>query len=1100
MARLIPVPRRFFFTPEERQWLAEHKTFRLGVGIGFPPFQWVERRDGKYEFKGMVSDYVNLLEEKLGVKMEVVFGITFDQALEYARLGKIDLLPCLAPTPERAEFLLFTNHYLSYPLTIITREDAPLISGVRDLKGKRVAAVKYLSIYSALTNDYPDLALEFVETHSLSENLEAVSLGRADACIINLAAASYFIQKKGLTNLSVAYTLDWDHLNLGMGVRRDWGILVTILEKTLASITQEEKDRISQRWIRVRYEPGVDIRSIWPWILGAGLGVGLIIAFFFVWNRSLQSEIKERKRMEKALLESEMRFDLALEAVNDGLWDWNLDTGDFYYSPRCFTMLGYEPDGMVATYDTLINLMHPEDLETFLTAVERHLRKGEPYEVEYRLRTKSGDWKWIMGRGELKELYGHRGKVRRMLGTHMDITERKKAELDQQIAADIVRSIPSGLLIYSYQAPDKLVLVNSNPAAEKFTGIEASRYRGRNFDETWPEAREQGITKAFVKVMETGWMHEIDSQYYKGRQVEGFYRIRAFAMPGSMLGVAFEDITEQHKVKKMLMESEELHRNLFEDSPTPLCIQDLSAAREKMEELDRTATPSLRAYLTDNPDQIGLLQGLVKITRVNQATMELFRAKVAPDILTGLDRLMPAGNDVYFTEQLLAFYEGKRIFEGRMDMVKLDGERFEIAVRKVVMTGHEHDLSQVLTAFFDMTEINRANREREQLEAQLRQSQKMEAVGTLASGVAHDFNNLLQVISGNVQLIQSSEGLDERLKKHSRGIEHAVGRAADLVQRLLTFSRKVEPELRAVDLMSELMQAVGLLERTIPKMININVRCNDDLKPISADSTQLNQVLMNLGANARDAMPDGGELTFYAENMILDEDFCRRHLGASPGEYVRLTVRDTGLGMEEETKKNVFTPFFTTKEIGKGTGLGLAMVYGIVKNHQGYIECESKQGEGATFLIYWPALEETAAQRQEITTMGEKARRGSESILLVDDERAVLEVTSEYLMEKGYAVSLASSGEEALNIFQQKKDELDLVILDLGMPGIGGFKALEILLEIKPTVKVVIASGYSLDGRIKEILKGSGLGFIHKPYRLGELNKKIREVVNSVTE
>ena len=284
---------------EEKQWLAEHRTLRLGVGVAFPPFMWVEKKDGQHIFKGMVSDYVDMLSERLGVDMQIVFGIPFNEALARGRTGQIDLFPCLSKTPERSLFLLFTEPYLSFPLVIITREDAPIVGGVEDLRGKRFAVVKHLVVYSKMENEYSDLNLNYVFTKKVDENLDAVSLGRADACIINLAVASYYIQRKGLTNLRVAAPVRWEGAQLSMGMRKDWPVFQGILIKTLASISQGERDRISQRWIKVQHDLGVDAGLIWRWALGLGSGIALLFFLVFAWNRRLQKEISGRKKAEK---------------------------------------------------------------------------------------------------------------------------------------------------------------------------------------------------------------------------------------------------------------------------------------------------------------------------------------------------------------------------------------------------------------------------------------------------------------------------------------------------------------------------------------------------------------------------------------------------------------------------------------------------------------------------------------------------------------------------------------------------------------------------------------------------------------------------------
>lgn len=300
---------------KEAKWLNEKRSLRLGVGVAFPPFMWVEKKNDKSEFKGIVSDYVNLLSKRLNVDMEIVFDISFKEALARGQDGRIDFFPCLSNTPERSKFLLFTEPYLKYPIVIITREDAPIIGGIEDLRGKKIAIVKHLVVYSKLKNDYPELNLNYVFTQKVEENLEAVSLDRADACIINLAAASYYIQKKGLTNLRIAAPINWDGVQLAMGFRKDWPILQGIMAKGLASISQAEKDEISQRWIRVKYDPGVDIGIIWRWALGIGAGISILFLLVLAWNRSLQKEIAGRKDAEKNLEKTIDDLQTALDEV-----------------------------------------------------------------------------------------------------------------------------------------------------------------------------------------------------------------------------------------------------------------------------------------------------------------------------------------------------------------------------------------------------------------------------------------------------------------------------------------------------------------------------------------------------------------------------------------------------------------------------------------------------------------------------------------------------------------------------------------------------------------------------------------------------------------
>ncbi len=404
---------------------------------------------------------------------------------------------------------------------------------------------------------------------------------------------------------------------------------------------------------------------------------------------------------------------------------------------------------------------------------------------------------------------------------------------------------------------------------------------------------------------------------------------------------------------------------------------------------------------------------------------------------------------------------------------------------RCLLGGKEH----IVGSFIDITE-------RKQLQAQLLHAHKMEAVGTLAGGIAHDFNNLLQVILGYTQMIllNSIEG-DPRFAC-LKGIEKAGLRATELTQQLLTFSRKLDSVLKPVDLNHEIVQMEKLLKRTIPKMIDIKLDLDDTLEIVNADPTQIGQVLMNLAINARDAMPDGGRLIIETGNVVLKEDFCRVNIGAVPGKYVTLTFSDTGHGMDKETLDHIFEPFYTTKETGKGTGLGLAMVYGIVKNHGGYITCHSEVDSGTTFKIYLPVIEQTLDEEQE---SGPKTmlEGGTETILLVDDERFIRTFGEQMLTQFGYSVITAANSESALALYLEKRAQISLVILDLIMPGMGGLRCLAELIKIDPGAKVVVASGHATHETEAKAMKVGACGFVGKPYDMKKLLKVIREVIDT---
>ncbi len=415
----------------------------------------------------------------------------------------------------------------------------------------------------------------------------------------------------------------------------------------------------------------------------------------------------------------------------------------------------------------------------------------------------------------------------------------------------------------------------------------------------------------------------------------------------------------------------------------------------------------------------------------------------------------------------------------------------EITVNYLEFEGQEYNCAFAR----DITERKEAEKEKERMQVQLRQAQKMEAVGTLAGGIAHDFNNLLQAVQGYAQLLLLRKDGDDDGQRELQQIVRAATRGAELTQQLLTFSRKIESELQPIDFNREVENVRLLLERTIPKMIEVEFRLAEDLKMVNADPGQIEQILMNLAVNAKDAMPDGGKLIVETANVILDQDYCKIHRVANPGSYVQLTVTDTGHGIDKMTIEHIFEPFYTTKETGKGTGLGLATVYGIVKSHNGHIVCYSEPDEGTTFKIYLPTIDSTqeARKAEEHLTAPEG---GSETILLVDDEEPIRGLGTQILEEFGYTVLTAADGESALQLYSKKKKKIDLVILDLIMPGMGGKLCLLELLKINLEAKVAIASGYSPDGPTREILKNGAKGFISKPYDLRQMLKVIREVLD----
>jgi PAS domain S-box-containing protein len=519
-----------------------------------------------------------------------------------------------------------------------------------------------------------------------------------------------------------------------------------------------------------------------------------------------------------------------------------------------------------------------------------------------------------------------------------------------------------------------------------------------------------------------------------------------------LVGLLSVNILRRRRAEEALRESEEKYRDLVENANDAICV-----VQDGRMKFHNRKTRELLGYTAEELAKIEFL-----------------------------DLIHPEDRDVVFEkhrrrlegDQFQSTYSFRALSRG--------GETLWAEINAILILWEEEPA--VLCFLRNITEQKR-------LESQLQQAQKMEAVGTLAGGVAHDFNNLLQAIQGYAELVLYDKEPSDPDHASLAEIRSAAKRGGELTRQLLTFSRRVESRIQPTNLSREVERVGKLLERTLPKMIDIELRLTRELKTVHADPYQIEQVVMNLAVNARDAMPDGGRLTIETAEVTLDEAYCRTHVGTRAGDYVTLVVSDTGQGMDRATLEHIFEPFYTTKGVGEGTGLGLAMVYGIVRGHNGFITCYSEPGQGSTFTMYLPVVEREAEQKAPVRT-GTPVRGGSETILLVDDEDTLRDLGEQLLTRFGYNVLTASDGETALEIYRRKMNEIDLVVLDLIMPGMGGVRCLDKLLEENPGVKIVVASGYSVDDPTREAIDAGARGFVSKPYDIAEMHSILREVLD----
>ncbi len=413
-----------------------------------------------------------------------------------------------------------------------------------------------------------------------------------------------------------------------------------------------------------------------------------------------------------------------------------------------------------------------------------------------------------------------------------------------------------------------------------------------------------------------------------------------------------------------------------------------------------------------------------------------------------------------------------------------DGRLLDLGVSASRHNDHE---GKPMGTLFILRDIS----EKKKIEAQLHYIERMEAIGTLAGGIAHDFNNLMMGMLGNISLTLYDMGPDDPNRERLKTVERLIQSGSELTGKLLGYARKGKYELRPINLNKIIKDSSAAFGRT-RKEIVISMDLEKDLFSVDADESQIEQVLMNLFINAADAMPGGGNLFLQTAN-VTHKEMRGTPYTPKPGKYIMIKVKDNGTGMDQKTITRIFQPFFTTKEMGVGSGLGLASVYGIVKGHGGYIDVESEKGHGSVFSIYIPSSE-VLIQKDPI--VNEHIEEGDETILLVDDEEMIIDVGVQLLEKLGYTLLEARGGREAIQVYQENKNNIDMVILDMIMPDMGGSEVYDKIKTINPEAKVLLSSGYSVDGQATEILKRGCNGFIQKPFNIKSLSRKIREVLN----
>jgi PAS domain S-box-containing protein len=780
-------------------------------------------------------------------------------------------------------------------------------------------------------------------------------------------------------------------------------------------------------------------------------------------NRNLQQKIDQLRRTEESLKKSEANYRELVQHANSIILRFDIQGCLTFFNDFAQSFFGFTGGDILGKNIVGTILPPTESSGRDLVAMIRDLTKNPgryANNVNENIK-RDGERVWVAWTN--KPIRDESGKIVEILGVGNDITERKRAEKaiveSEEKFRNIVNSSPMGVHLYQLESDGQLVFTGANPAADHILGVDNSQFVGKTIEQAFPLLVGTEIPERYRKACTDGEPWQTEQINYEDENIKGAFEVHAFRTSSGMMAALFFDITKRKQAEDALMESEERFRILFERAPDPFYINKLDGTFIDGNKAAEKLIGSKRAELIGtNFAEIGLLsdEDLPK----------------ALNILEKNQNGEPTGPDEF---KLYRKNSKPAYAEISTHPVTIRGEKLVLGIAR------------------DITDRKKAEEGRKKLEAQLRQAQKMEAIGTFAGGIAHDFNNILAAIVGYTELALAKISKDAPEHDDLQEIFHSGLRARDLVKQILTFSRQAELNRQPVQVNIVVKEALKFLRSSLPTSIDIRRNIQSDAR-VLADPTQIHQVLMNLCANAKHAMrKTGGVLEVSLEEVQLSSDFVAAHPGAVAGPHLMLSVTDSGDGMPAEMLEKIFNPFFTTKGKKEGTGLGLAIVHGIVKSCDGFITVDSKPGHGSTFSVFLPVVE---LQGQPQAELKGPLPKGTERVLLVDDEKVLTDISKKMLERYGYQVTPRTSSVEALELFKAKPDQFDLVITDMTMPNMSGLELASEILKLQPKLPIILCTGFS-ESINPNRAEAAGLkGFMLKPVSRDDLIRTARKVLD----
>jgi len=930
-------------TNEERDWLAGHKVIRLGVDKGYAPYSF---RDKAGAYQGIAVDTIKLIAKYLNIQIDIVEGLDWHQIIDYASQKKIDAILTAEASPERREFLNFTNIYLPTPLVIVTKQDNQEIQGPEDLKDKKVALVNGYSFADITLQDHPDIVPVMVQTPI--DGLTAVSTGRADCYIDVIGVCDYMSRVNGITNLKIAARYDMLMHGKSIATRKDWPELAKILDKALSAIAEKKRIEIHQSWLSAL--------------------------------ASLEGP---------ALLQQQN----ALSAKETA---WVKEHPEI--------LIGVDPE--FAPFEFI------DEKGKYTGIVSEYLHI-------------------------LEQRIGLKFKVSPGLSWKEAVEQARQGEIDMLPCVGKTMERQEFLLFSKPYMHYRRVIITrtDSPFISSIADI-------------------KGMTVAVQKESShDGYIREnteIEPVMYSTLQeaLKAVSDGRAHAMIGNLSSSIFwirkENLTNLKIAGPVSYSSEALH----------------FAVNENL------------------PEIVGIVEkGLASITPLKQKNI---REKwISVDYEPGLD----PGRIFRYS------FIGLALVSVAIGLFLLWNYRLKKEIDKRTCELEKAN-RQLLTEIRSKEE---AEAERMAMQDQLFQAKKIESIGTLAGGIAHDFNNILTAIIGYIEISLDDVVKGSNLEENLQEVYKAGQRAKDLVKQILTIARKSNEEIKPIHPKPIVKEALKLLRSSIPATIEIQQNITSE-SLIMGNSSQFYQIFMNLCTNAAHAMEEsGGLLKVALEDIKSEKHETIQGQDLKPGKYIKLSVSDTGIGIPPEDMGLIFDPYYTSKETGKGTGIGLALVRSIVERYGGVIEVYSELGKGSVFSIYLPTTNKPQPS-QPYTK--EDLPIGSESILFIDDEDAIAKIGRQALEKIGYSVTIMTSSNKALDLFQSNPYAFDLVVTDMTMPGLTGDNLAAELMKIRHDIPIIICTGYSKKISDRTTSEIGIQALIYKPVDRAELARTVRKVLD----